>query len=144
VGLSLLQGASVLAIVLAVYVVGRYYLPGHAGDELEVRENCARGLTFAALVAANLGLILTNRSWSRTIVSMFKEPNKALWWVVAGAAAFLALALYVPHLRDLFHFSTLHATDLVLCLIAGLASVLWFEAVKVLRKRPGVFDPARC
>jgi Ca2+-transporting ATPase len=51
---------------------------------------------------------------------------------------FLALVLYVPFLRDLFRFDALHAIDLVICLAAGAASVIWFEAFKainVLRRR---------
>ncbi len=124
--LSLLQGASVLAIVLAVFLVAR--LLGHA-------ENNARGLTFAALVVANMALILTNRSWWRTILETLREPNAALWWVVVGATAFLILVLYTPFLRDLFHFAPMHGLDLVICLLAGGASVLWFEFLKVFRRR---------
>jgi len=96
-------------------------------------ENNARGLTFAALVVANLGLILTNRSWSRTIPAMMKEPNRALWWVAGGATAFLAMVVYLPFLRDLFHFAPLHTLDLPICLLAGAMSVLWFEGLKMLR-----------
>ena len=126
ISVSLLQGLSVLAIVLGVFLTARS-LPGHS-------ENTARGLTFAALVVANLGLILTNRSWSRTIPAMMKEPNSALWWVVGGAAAFLALVIYVPFLRDLFHFAPLHLIDLAICLLAGGVSILWFECLKVFRR----------
>jgi Ca2+-transporting ATPase len=125
-GLSLLQGFSVLAIVLGVFIATR--LLGHS-------ENNARGLTFAALVVANLGLILANRSWTRTIISMMKEPNGALRWVLIGALGFLGLALYVPFLRRLFHFEALHFLDLFICLVAGAASILWFEALKVFRRK---------
>ncbi|MEI7836205.1 MAG: cation-translocating P-type ATPase, partial [Planctomycetota bacterium] len=124
--ISLLQGVSVLVIVLGVFLVARAL--GHS-------ENNARGLTFAALVVANLGLILTNRSWTRTIPAMMKEPNAALWWVVGGALSFLALVIYVPVLWRLFHFAPLHMIDLVICGIVGALSVLWFECVKVLRRR---------
>jgi len=131
---SLLQGASVLAIVLAVFLIARWL--GHS-------ENNARGLTFAALVVANLGLILTNRSWSRTIPAMMKEPNSALWWVVGGATAFLAAVLYVPFLRDLFHFASLHLIDLAICLSAGAVSILWFECLKVFRRGRALAQPIR-
>jgi Ca2+-transporting ATPase len=123
---SLLQGASVLAIVLTVFLTARWR--GHSEDN-------ARGLTFAALVVANLGLILTNRSWSRTIPAMMKEPNSALWWVIGGATVFLAMVIYVPVLRDLFHFAPLHLIDLAICVLVGGLSVLWFECVKVFRTR---------
>jgi Ca2+-transporting ATPase len=132
--MSLLQGASVLVIVLGVFLTARWL--GHS-------ENNARGLTFAALVVANLGLILTNRSWSRTIPAMMKEPNSALWWVVGGATAFLAAILYVPFLRDLFHFASLHLIDLVICLSAGAVSVLWFECLKVFRRGRALAQPIR-
>ena len=73
--LSLLQGASVLVAVLAVFVVARQQGLG----ELETRT-----LTFATLIVANLSLILTNRSWSRTIVGMFRSPNKTAQLGVGG------------------------------------------------------------
>ncbi|MEI8197385.1 MAG: cation-translocating P-type ATPase, partial [Phycisphaerae bacterium] len=121
---SLLQGVSVLAIVLGVFLTARYL--GHSEDN-------SRGLTFAALVVANLGLILTNRSWTRTILGMMRVPNAALWWVVGGATVFLTLALTVPFLRTLFRFAPLHTVDLVVCLCAGAISIMWFELLKVLR-----------
>jgi len=124
IGVSLLQGVSVLAVVLGIFLVSRSY--GESQD-------MARALAFTTLVVANLGLILTNRSWSRTIPSTMKMPNKALWWVLGGAAVFLAAALYVPLLRGLFHFTALNAENLALCLAAGAASVLWFEGVKIFK-----------
>ena len=128
VGLSLLQGASVLAILLVVF-----WAAGMLGARRQT--DARRALVFATLVVANLCLILTNRSWSRTIVSMFKEPNAALWWVVGGAALMLTLVLTVPFLRDLFHFSPLHAADVALFVVAGVVSIIWFELLKVLKVR---------
>jgi Ca2+-transporting ATPase len=122
VGVSLLQGFSVLAVVFGAYVLARYL--GHS-------ENNARGLTFATLVTANLALILTNRSWSRTILSMFKEPNAALKWVLCGAAASLVLVFSVPVLRGLFRFDVPHLGDVAICLAAGAISIAWFELLKM-------------
>ncbi len=124
VGLALLQGVWVLLIVLAVFAVSYHRGLGEAD---------ARTLTFVTLVLANLGLILTNRSWSRTIVSSIRVPNRSLWYVVVGALAFLALALYVPFLRGLFKFSTLHPTDLLICVLGGVVSIGWFEVYKFVR-----------
>jgi magnesium-transporting ATPase (P-type) len=124
--LGLLQGGSVLLIVLAVFLVALY--GWH--DELDARAVC-----FTTLVVANLGLIFANRSWSRTILATLRTPNPALWWVFGGTLFFLGLVLYVPFLRDLFHFSTLHPDDLALCLASGLVSVLWFEGLKLVRRQ---------
>jgi Ca2+-transporting ATPase len=126
---SLLQGLSVLLIVLAVFAISL-----HRGQDAAE----ARALTFTTLILANLGLILINRSWSRTIVSTLRTPNFALWMVIAGTAALLGLVLYTPFLRDLFKFKTLHSTDLWICLGAATISIFWFEALKLIngaRKR---------
>ena len=124
VGLALLQGVWVLLILLAVYAVAL-----HRG----LGDTDARTLTFVTLVLANLGLILTNRSWTRTIVGSIRVPNRSLWYVLVGALVFLVLALYVPFLRGLFKFSTLHPTDLLICVIGGGVSIAWFEAFKYVR-----------
>jgi P-type Ca2+ transporter type 2C len=121
-GLSFLQGMSVLIIVLAVFAVSLYRGQGEAE---------ARTLTYVTLIIANLGLILTNRSWSRTILETMSTPNPALWWVIGGALAVLALVIYVPFIRELFGFAYLHFIDIAICFIAGIASIIWFEGLKV-------------
>jgi P-type Ca2+ transporter type 2C len=128
--MSLLQGASVLLFVLAVFGIA---LSRGLG------ESEARALTFTTLIIANLGLILTNRSWSRTILSTLRSPNRALWWVLGGAAVFLGAVLCIPVLRSLFRLSTLHVIDLLICLSVGVVSILWFEGLKLVqswRTRP--------
>jgi P-type Ca2+ transporter type 2C len=126
IGLSVLQGAGVLVIVAAIFTIALYRGQGEAD---------ARALTFTTLVIANLSLILTNRSWSRGFGSIVRSPNAAMWWVMSGTLVFLALALSVPFLRGLFHFSLLHPDDLLLCLTAGVFSVAWFEGLKWLERR---------
>lgn len=126
VGVSLLQGAGVLALLLAVFLITLEL--GHG--ELE-----ARALTFATLVVANLGLILVNRSWTRPLVATLRTPNSALWWVIGAALVLLGLVLYIPAWRELFRLARLHVDDLALALAAGVASVAWFELLKLIRSR---------
>lgn len=126
IALGVLQGLSVFAIVLGVYVVALFGWQDSSD---------AIALSFTTLVIANLGLILANRSWSRTIVETIGKSNSALWWVCSITLSLLAVILYVPFLRDLFHFSKLHVDDLVLCFGAGLVSILWFECLKIVRNR---------
>jgi Ca2+-transporting ATPase len=126
--LSLLQGMGVLAVVLMVFAIALFRGQG---------ELHARALTFTTLIVANLSLIWTNRSWTRTILDMVRSPNKAVWWVTAGATLFLTLALCIPFLRDLFRFSALHPVDIVLCLGAGVISVIWFEGLKLWKRTRG-------
>jgi Ca2+-transporting ATPase len=134
--LSILQGLSVLAVSTFVFVFARNL--GHS-------ENAARALAFTTLVIANLGLIFTNRSWSRTFFATIRVPNPAAWWSSAGAVVFLGLVLYVPLLQRLFRFETPSTDDLVMCLAAGVLSVMWFEAIKVVdgwRKKAMARRPA--
>jgi Ca2+-transporting ATPase len=120
--LSVVQGAMVLAVVVAVYL-GMLGRGGPAGP--------GRAVAFAALIAGNLGLILTNRSWSRTIFGSFRSRNPALWLVVAGAAVTLGLVLAVPFLRGLFRFEQIGPAEALLGVAAGMASVVWFELFKL-------------
>jgi Ca2+-transporting ATPase len=128
VGISVLQGLSVLVILLGVY-----FFALKRGQS----EEDARALTFTTLIVANLGLIFVNRSWSRTVLATLRSPNTALWWVTGGALLLLGLALYVPFLQQLFRFSMLHFSDVALSIAAGVGSIIWFEALKLVnRDRP--------
>src|SRR5262245_11509795 len=122
--LSLLQGVVVLFTVLFILGIDLYL--GHDSSYGRVE-------TFATLVAGILALIFANRSWSRSIISTLRSRNAALWWVVGGAIGFLVAVLYVPYLREVFHFAALRPYDLVICMAAGALSVVWFEVVKFAR-----------
>jgi Ca2+-transporting ATPase len=121
---SFLQGLSVLAVVAGVLAIAHYR--GHG--ELD-----SRALTFATLVVANLALIVANRSWSTSGLRALRVHNPALWWVIAGTLVFLGAVVYVPALRALFRFESLHLIDWAVCLVAGAVSVAWFELLKTRR-----------
>ena len=124
--ISFIQGVVVLAIVVLVFVSTNWRGLG---------EETARTMAFATIVAANLALIWTNRSWAQTIVGTFRRPNKAFWWILALALFALGLVIYVPPLSSLFRFSALNPIDFLICLGAGLVSIAWFEIFKVVKKR---------
>jgi Ca2+-transporting ATPase len=119
---SLLQGLIVLLAVFGVYALALH---------LDRGEDDARVLAFTTLIVANIGLILSNRSWSDGLVRTLAARNTALWWVVPGALAMLAAVLLIPELRKLFHFSALPLRDIGICLAAGLGSIFWFEVYKL-------------
>jgi Ca2+-transporting ATPase len=123
--ISVLQGLVAFAAVMGVHAAALAL-----GQTLAE----ARTLAFMTLIASNLCLILTNRSWSRTVLSSFSAKNPALLWVLGGAVALLGIVAYVPGLRDLFHFAPVHPVDFAISLGAGLISIAWFEVVKVFRR----------
>jgi P-type Ca2+ transporter type 2C len=126
--LSTLQGLGVLAMLLAVFGI----CLGRGQGELE-----ARTLAFTTLIMANLGLMMTNRSWTSTFGTMLRAPNGALWWVTGGAVTFLALVLNVPFLREIFRFSVIHPVDVAICVSAGIGSMIWFEFFKMYSRQRG-------
>ena len=122
---SFIQGFVVLIAVVVVFVSSLNRGLGEEG---------ARTMAFVSIVFGNLALILTNRSWSQTILGAFRNRNNAVVWVFGGTLLALGLVLYVPLLRELFLFSVLQPADLLICFAAGFVSVAWFEVFKILRK----------
>jgi P-type Ca2+ transporter type 2C len=114
-----------LAILAAIAVLYHFVLVQGFADPR------ARAIAFAALVVGNVGLILSNRSQSKSIVAILSAPNPALWWVVASAPAGLLVALYVPPVRSIFQFGALSARDLALAALAGSVGVVVSEVVKL-------------
>ncbi len=125
IGLSLLQGLSVLIIVGLVYIIGLKRLSNP--DEV-------RAFTFTTLVFSNISLIITNRSWHQNIFQILKKPNKAMSWLVVCVIILVLLVTKLPYLNKLFHFAPLHLIDLGICFFAGLLSIVWFEILKLFRK----------
>jgi len=123
--MSFLQGVSVLAVVFIVFIWALY---------IGKSETEARTLAFTSLVFANLMLIFTNLSWTQSLWQIVRNGNRALWFVVVGALIALLAVLYLPFLRDLFHFQYMHLDDLVIAIFAGIASLAWFEGLKYLGK----------
>ncbi|HEY5548620.1 MAG TPA: cation-translocating P-type ATPase [Coriobacteriia bacterium] len=126
IGVSVAQGAFVLAAVLGVYLWA--VLGGREANDV-------RALTFATLVFGNLALIFVNRSWSHTVIGGLLTRNVALWWITGGTIGMLALLFWFPATRELFQFTVMHPMDLVISLGAGIVSVVWFEIYKLVRHR---------
>jgi Ca2+-transporting ATPase len=120
IGFALLQGIGALLAVLLAYGWATRAMP----------EPEARAFGFSVLIVANLALIFSNRSRSRTVLASLRAPNRVLWIVTGTALGLLALSVYLPFLQRVFRFSPLSARDALLSLAAGCASLLWLEAIK--------------
>lgn len=119
--LGILQGVSILIITLLVFIGSQY---------LGYPENQARALTFVLLVLTNLGLILTNRSLTKSIFSLSKWNNKALWWISSSALLLLGIILYTPFLQKLFYFTPFNNKEIIFCLVVGILNLGWLEILK--------------
>jgi len=123
---NVVQGISVLIIVLLIYVGATAY---------GLSENQARTMAFVTLVVANLCLVLSKRSWTETFVDSMRRSNRALWYVAGGAIFFLAAAVYLPSLQAIFLFAPISPSATVVSAAAGLSSLIAFEASKMVFKR---------
>lgn len=126
---SCLQGLGILIITLTVYFLGIYI--GYEAKEV-------RAMTFTTLIVSNIAVILTNRSWINNIFKIIITPNKAVLWVVGGAIFFLTLILNIPFFLDLFQFERLTFINILVCTLAGLSSIIWFEIYKLFKARKHV------
>jgi Ca2+-transporting ATPase len=118
IGLALMQGAGVLAGVLAVYV---WALTQHAEAE-------ARGAAFLTLVLGNLVLALADAASARG--PLFAPHRKIYWTIAALAAGVLTLVLTVPALAEVFKIATPPAPLLTMAIATALVSGGWFAIAR--------------
>jgi Ca2+-transporting ATPase len=118
------QGIGILIVTLLVYFIG--LKTGYS-------EKAVRALTFVTLIASNIAIIISNRSWSSNFFKIILTPNKAVKWVVGGAVFFLILILNIPFLLNLFQFEKIGLAETAICILAGIFSIIWFELYKHFR-----------
>jgi Ca2+-transporting ATPase len=122
--------AGIQGIVALFLVVVAYFYATSTGLGIDI----ARTMAFATIVLTNLALIITNRSWSQSIVGIFRRPNKAFWQIISLGIVALLLVIYVPPLSILFTFAALSPVDLLICFVAAFGSIVWFEVYKTVKK----------
>jgi Ca2+-transporting ATPase len=123
--LSCSQGLGILLVTILIYFIGL---------KLGYAEKAVRSLTFVALIASNIAVILSNRSWTSNIFQIIVTPNKSVKWVVGGAILFLILILNIPFLLNLFQFDKISFLEVVICSLLGFSSIVWFEIYKFYRR----------
>lgn len=126
--IAVLQGLGLLAAVAAVFFLGL-----RSG----LSEAEARAGAFACVVIGNLALIVCNRSNRHAIVQLLFIPNRAQWWVLAGAAVALTLVLHTEALLKMFHFAPVHSSVMMMVFVAAFSAIAWFESVKFFSRHAG-------
>jgi Ca2+-transporting ATPase len=107
---SVLQGVSVLCVVLLMYF-GAHYV-GRNDDEVR-----------------------TITSWTNVAISLIRKSTKAFRIIIIGVPTLLIVVLGYTPLLGIFHFSRLQSMDYVLSISAGFACLLWFEGLKVVNRK---------
>jgi P-type Ca2+ transporter type 2C len=120
---SVFQGIFAFALVAAIYLIAY---------QREMPENDARALAFFSLVTAIVALIFVNRSFSASVLTALRRPNRTLKYVLLAVAGILALSLLWPLVSHLFRFGPLHPDDLALTAGAGALVLVFLELLKPL------------
>lgn len=123
--ISIAQGTTVLIAILALFLIS-------LGDNRSDSE--IRSLVFGALMLTNVGLILTNRSRTLTIIQTFRQrKNRAVKWIVSGALLIVISLLSFEPLQVIFDLGPIKAVDWISIILTSIIGVAWYEIFKFLK-----------
>ncbi len=124
--ISIIQGLAITAGTLFIYQYA--VLNGY-------NEALTRTMTFTVLIAANVFLTLINRSFYYSILTTLKYKNNMVLFIIFITLAIVGLILYIQPLTSFFEFERLNLMQLLTCLAIGFVSVIWFEIVKLIKRK---------
>ncbi|MCF8448472.1 MAG: cation-translocating P-type ATPase [Taibaiella sp.] len=123
---SVVQGLIITCGTLSVY---QYAV--HQDYDLPV----TRTMVFTTLIAANIFLTLINRSFHYSILTTLRYKNSLVPIIIASTVVITAMLLYIKPFATFFGFAKLSSGMLLISILFGSASVLWFEVVKWYKRR---------
>ena len=100
-------------------------------------ENMTRTMVFLTLISANIFLTLVNRSFYFSILTTSRYKNRLVPVIIFITVLLMALLLLVEPVRKIFQFEIPGTMQVVIPVITGFISVIWFEVIKF-RKRQKV------
>jgi Ca2+-transporting ATPase len=120
---SVFQGSLALTTLATLFFVETW---------LGMPENELRALTFFALIAQIVALILVNRSFSASLGQALTRRNSALLYVTTAIAIVTGLILLLPSAQSLLKFGSIAWSDMALAVGLGVSLLLMLEACKPL------------
>ncbi len=118
---SIIQGLMITAGTLAVY---QFAVQNNYNEAL------TRTMVFTVLIAANIFLTLVNRSFYYSIFTTMKYNNNLVPLIISITIAITILLVYVKPLAIFFKFEQLNFSQILLSIVIGFLSMIWFEIVK--------------
>ncbi len=122
---SILQGLVIAAGTLSIYQLS--VLQGN-------NEDITRTMIFVTLISANIFLTLVNRSFYYSILTTLTYRNNLVGLIIGVTITLTGALLYFPALTDFFEFEEISGRQLATSAAAGFLSVIWFEAVKAIKR----------
>lgn len=123
---SIVQG---LVITLGTLIIYQY--AAHTFNS----EVITRTMVFTTLITANIFLTLVNRSFYYSIFTTIRYKNNMVPGIIALTIALTAGIIFIKPLAGLFQITALTLNQLMPAMLAGFASVIWFEFAKLYKRR---------
>lgn len=126
IAISIIQGIIITIGLLFVY-------------QYCVADNCSESVTrttvFLTLIASNIFLTLTNRSFYYSIFTTLGYKNNLVLLIIGLTILITALLLFVPLFAHFFQFESVSGLQIALSILVGFISVLWIEIYKWFKRR---------
>ncbi len=129
---SIIQGLAITAGTLFCY---QYAI------QLGADEETTRTMVFITLISANICLTLVNRSFYYSIITTAGYKNNLVLMIISITVTITALLLYIDPLTSFFRFSRPDAYSLLISMLFGFVSVIWFEIYKAFKRSQVKIQP---
>lgn len=124
--LSVVQG---LVITIGTLLVYQYAFENFNNELI------TRTMVFTTLISANIFLTLVNRSFYFSIATTIRYKNNMVAGIISLTLVLTASFIFFEPLSVFFEFTSLTISQLLIALLVGLLSVIWFELVKMFKRR---------
>jgi Ca2+-transporting ATPase len=126
--ISILQGLVVAIGLLALY----YYFMTR-----DYNISYTRTVVFTTLIFCNILLTFVNRSFTQTLFTTIRYKNSLAPWVLLASVIFIIAIRYLPGVQAAFYLSPISNMHFLVCFLAAIVSVGWFELFKAFKLHSG-------
>jgi len=123
---SIIQG---IIITIGVLITYQYAV------SLGYNEFVTRTMVFTSLITANIVLTFVNRSFYYSVITTFGYNNNLIPIVIGITVFITLLLLFVDPFTAFFDFEQLGFKQILISVLLGFISVIWYEIVKWFKRR---------
>ena len=126
IAISIIQG---LVITMGLLFVYQYCVADNCSEKV------TRTAVFLTLIASNVFLTLTNRSFYYSIFTTLRYKNNLVPLIIGITIIMTSLLLFVPLFARFFEFESISGLQLSVSIVVGFISVLWIEIFKLFKRK---------
>lgn len=119
--ISLIQGANILIVSIIAYLLASHW---HFSTDK------TRAFVFVTLIFANLFLLATSRSWTKSIFRSILKRSLSFYLITIATLFFLLLTVLAPNVNPIFKFEPLNFIEFLYCFVLAALTIVWFELYK--------------